>query len=139
MLKKGKGRGGKSSKKKSLRTVAVYQKSLIICLLNLDNRKYWFDRFPVDIRAYSARIGRLAVLVLIGFVSLEAPGCAGIVFAAMLANKLYNVAGAIFVGILSAIPCINLITWMVVNGKATRMLRDKGITVGFLGADLSDF
>jgi hypothetical protein len=57
----------------------------------------------------------------------------------MLANKVYGLAAAICVVILSFVPCVGLITLLVVNGKATNILRDKGYHVGFLGADLSDF
>ncbi|MFI5454667.1 MAG: hypothetical protein ACHRXM_04375 [Isosphaerales bacterium] len=133
-LKKGKGRGGK---KKELRTIAVYQKYLIICALGLLTA--WIASFIFSPRGGPPPRGPLlGVLALIGLV-LIVSWLAGAVFACMLANKVYSVAGAIFVGILSLIPCINLIPWMVVNGKATRILKDKGIEVGFLGADLSEF
>jgi len=134
-LKKGKGRGGK---KKALRTIAVYQRYLMISLLILLTGNIISY---VSQRAAGPGLpapAMLVLLLLIGLVSLAA-WVAGIVFAVMLANKVYNVAAAIFVGILSIIPCINFITWFVVSGKATRMLKDKGIEVGFLGADLSDF
>jgi predicted RNA-binding Zn-ribbon protein involved in translation (DUF1610 family) len=134
-LKKGKGRGGK---KKELRTIAVYQRYLMISLLILITGNIVSY---VSQRAVANAPPAPAMLVLILLIALVAVTAwvAGIVFAVMLANKVYNVAAAIFVGILSIIPCVNFITWLVVSGKATRMLKDKGIEVGFLGADLSDF
>jgi len=40
-------------------------------------------------------------------------------------------------GLLTLIPCINQITLLIVDGKATAVLEQNGISVGFLGADLS--
>jgi len=133
-LKKGKGRGGK---KKELRTIAVFQKYLIICVL-------------IEIVAYIGLLGAsgaagptprgpaLAVALLFLLVLLVS-GVAGMVYACMLANKVYSVVAAVLVVILNFIPCLGLIALLVVNGKATSILRDKGYDVGFLGADLSDF
>jgi hypothetical protein len=134
-LKKGKRRGGK---REGLRTIALYQKYLIMCVLGLLTANI------LSIVLSSTSGGRppggpvLGLVLLIALAALAA-WIGGIVLGAMLANKVYNEVAAIFVGILSLIPCINLVTWLVVNGKATRLLRDKGIEVGFLGADLSDF
>jgi predicted RNA-binding Zn-ribbon protein involved in translation (DUF1610 family) len=136
-LKRGKGSGGKGGKKKELRSIAVSQRYLIICVL-------------VQIIAYiglivaSASAGNppkgpaVAVILLLALAMLVT-GVAGMVFACMLANKVYGVAGAIFVVILSFVPCVGLITLLVINGKATKILKDKGVHVGFLGADLSGF
>lgn len=43
----------------------------------------------------------------------------------------------IVLGILTLIPCIGLIVLLVINGKATGVLRENGIGVGLLGANLS--
>jgi hypothetical protein len=45
----------------------------------------------------------------------------------------------VLVFILQFIPCINLITVLVVSNKAKTILRDKGHSVGLMGADLSKF
>jgi len=133
-LKKGKGRGGKT---KEIRTIAVSQKYLIICVL-------------IQIVAYIGLIGATAsspkspggpalVATLLFSLMFWVSAIAGMVFACMLANKVYNLAVAIVVVILSLIPCVGLLTLLMVNGKATQILRDKGYHVGFLGTDLSDF
>ena len=41
-------------------------------------------------------------------------------------------------GLLALIPCIGLITLLIINSKATSILRRNGIRVGFLGANLAD-
>jgi len=43
----------------------------------------------------------------------------------------------VLLGILTLIPCIGLIVLLVVNGKATGILKQNGIKVGLLGANLS--
>ena len=134
-LKKGKGRGGK---RKELRTVALYQKYLLICVLGLLTANITSVAISSSMRGGAPGGAVLALIGLLGLVSLAAWG-AGVVFGAMLANRVYGGGAAILVGFLSLIPCINLITWFVVSGRATRTLKDKGIEVGFLGADLSDF
>jgi hypothetical protein len=40
-------------------------------------------------------------------------------------------------GLLALIPCIGLLTLLIINSKATGILRQNGIRVGFLGADLA--
>jgi hypothetical protein len=133
-IKKVKKKGGK---KKELRTVAVYQKYLIVSIL-------------IQILTYIALIiarssggpipkGPSLVVMLLCLLALLAAGLAAMVFAFMLANKLYNIGVAILVIILSFIPCLGLIALLAVNNKATNLLRDRGHTVGFLGADLSEF
>lgn len=39
--------------------------------------------------------------------------------------------------VLMFVPLVNLITLVILNGKATKMLRDAGYKVGLLGANLS--
>jgi hypothetical protein len=41
-------------------------------------------------------------------------------------------------GILTLIPLVGLIVLLIVNGKATNLLREDGIHVGLLGARMSD-
>lgn len=53
------------------------------------------------------------------------------------AVKVYGVGLGILLGVLSLAPCISLIVLLLVNGKATSVLRQNGIKVGLMGADLS--
>jgi hypothetical protein len=87
----------------------------------------------------STQGGSLSTVALVALAVWALAGVAATVFAFMLAHKLYNVGIAILVVILTCIPCLNLIALLVVSNKATRLLKDKGYNVGFLGADLSQF
>jgi hypothetical protein len=53
----------------------------------------------------------------------------------LLANELYNVGIGVLCAILMIVPCISLITLLVVNGKATAYLQQHGIKVGFMGTN----
>jgi hypothetical protein len=136
-VKTAKGRSGKGSKKKGLRSIAVYQKYMLVCIL-------------IEIASYAGMLiatvaggptagGAFLAVRLLGALVLIVAGIAGTVFAFMLAHKLYNLAVAILFLIVGVIPCIGLIALLIVNGRATRTLRDKGHEVGFLGANLSEF
>ena len=61
------------------------------------------------------------------------------VLSVLLASKVYGTGGAVIVFFLQFIPCINLVTLLVVSNKATTILRDRGHSVGLMGADLSEF
>jgi hypothetical protein len=58
-----------------------------------------------------------------------------VVFIFMLSITLYNTATGVILGILVLIPLLGLIILLVVNGKATKTLRQHGIKVGLMGAD----
>lgn len=51
----------------------------------------------------------------------------------ILARKLYGLTGAIWAGVLQAVPCISLIALVVVYLKATEFLNARGIDVGNFG------
>jgi hypothetical protein len=53
----------------------------------------------------------------------------------MLAREVYNVAAGIVCAILMIVPCISLLTLLVVNGKATSYLQARGVKVGLMGAN----
>src|SRR5207244_7387690 len=64
-------------------------------------------------------------------------GIAGLVFAVILARKVYDSGAAVVLcGVLMLIPLASLITLLVVNNAATRALREHGIKVGLLGASM---
>jgi predicted RNA-binding Zn-ribbon protein involved in translation (DUF1610 family) len=142
-IKKVKKKGGK---KAELKRIAVLQKFLLISILVM----------LVAYVGYMIAIGMtvasrpnpqappnlqgpmIAVIGLL-FVVIMAASLAAWILSVLLANKLYGTGGAILVFFLQFVPCVNLITLLVVSNKATAMLRDKGLHVGLLGADLSDF
>jgi hypothetical protein len=55
----------------------------------------------------------------------------------LLAIKVYSTGVGVLLGILTLVPCIGLIVLLIVNGKATGILKQNGIKVGLLGANLS--
>ena len=64
-------------------------------------------------------------------------GLVGTVFVFLLAIKVYSTGVGVLLGILTLIPCVGLIVLLVVNGKATGILKQNGIKVGLLGANIS--
>jgi hypothetical protein len=61
---------------------------------------------------------------------------AGLIFAIMLASKVYDsVVTVVLLALLMLVPCLGLIGLLVVNQKATNVLKKNGITVGLFGAD----
>ncbi len=113
-----------SGSREDLRSVAVYQKGILICILIYLIMVIVQLAIPEDLRP----------LLALGVVPL---GIVGAVFVFLLAIKVYGTGLGIVLGILSLVPLIGLFVLLVVNGKATRVLRDNGIHVGLLGADLS--
>ncbi len=58
----------------------------------------------------------------------------------MLAATLhYGLASRILLAVLMFCPCVNIITMLVINGQATKILTRGGITVGFFGANMRQF
>jgi hypothetical protein len=57
----------------------------------------------------------------------------------LLAIKVFNIPLGIVYAIGALLPCLGLLVLLLVNQKATQILRDNGHEVGFLGADLSKF
>lgn len=107
-----------------LRQIAVRQKAIQYCILG------YFLSIALAI-ALPGPLKLIAGLVLIG------AAIAGAVFVFMLAIAIYSTGAGIVLGILTLIPYIGLIPLLVVNGKATKILRAHGITVGLLGAKTS--
>jgi hypothetical protein len=65
---------------------------------------------------------------------LVAVGCS-IVSVALLASRIMNRAVGVLCGVLMLVPCVSLITLLIVNHKATLYLQSWGVKVGFLGAN----
>jgi len=76
-----------------------------------------------------------AFLQLVFSLALITVGIISAIYIFRLAIRLYPPAVGIAMGILTLIPCIGLLVLMVLNGKATSVLRLNGIRVGLLGAD----
>ncbi len=65
---------------------------------------------------------------------LGSRGRAGAVDVAM---KVYTLPLGIVLGLLCVIPLINVVVLLAVNGKATAVLKQNGIRVGLLGANIA--
>ena len=114
-----------SGKREDLRSVAKFQKGIILCILIQLVALVGQFALPPAVRP----ILGLGILVV---------GLAGTACVFLLAVKVYSTAVGILLGILALIPCIGLIVLLIVNGKATGILKRNGIKVGLLGAKLSD-
>jgi len=110
--------------REELRKVAQYQKGVLFCIL--------FQILAV--------IGQFIVppqLAVFFGLSVFLVGIAGMVFVFLLAINVYSTGTGILLGILTLFPIVGLIVLLVVNGKATGILKENGIRVGLLGANMS--
>jgi len=112
-----------SGKREDLRKVAVAQKGIMVCIL-----VYLVAIALVAVLQPSPLVRLLLIVPLI----LASAG-----FTIMLAMQVYGMAGGILMGILALVPCMGLLVLLLINARATKVLRSNGIQVGLLGADLS--
>jgi hypothetical protein len=108
----------------NLRTIATKQRAIIFCILGY------------IVLVVSQFLLPPALRLLIGLLVL-AVGITATVFVFMLTTTIYSTGVGVVLGILTLIPLIGLIVLLVVNSKATNLLRENGIKVGLLGADMS--
>lgn len=114
-----------SGARSDLRKVAEYQKGILICILV----------YLVGVLVQMAMPpGTLPIGALMGL----GAGLVGAVFVFLLAMKLYGALGGGLLGLLTLVPLIGVFVLLVINGKATNVLRQNGIQVGLLGAKTSD-
>lgn len=108
-----------------LRPVAIYQKVINVCIL-------------LYLGAIVARLFLIPdpLVLALGFGVLLV-ALTGMVFTVLLSLKLYGVGLGILLGVLTLIPVVGLIVLLVVNGKATKVLKQNGVQVGLLGARMS--
>lgn len=107
-----------------LRMIAIRQKGVIWCLLGY-------------LGAIALQWVLTPELAVLGAVAAVAASVTAAVFVFMLAITLYGAGAGIALGIVTLIPLVGLIVLLVINGKATRELRQHGIKVGFMGANLN--
>ena len=122
--------GVRSGTREDLKSVAQYQKGILVCILIYLICLMAQIGIPEEVLAAFSGGSVLAIGVL--FV-----GLVGTVFVFLLALKVYSPGLGVLLGILALVPCMNLLVLLVVNARATQTLRDNGIRVGLLGADLS--
>ena len=116
--------GVNSGRREDLRSVAQYQKGIMVCILI----------YLILVFVQFAIPDELGLLLVIGVIAL---GLTGTVFVFLLSTKVFSTGVGILLGILTLVPCIGLITLLIVNGRATAILKRNGIRVGLLGANMS--
>ena len=109
-----------------LRSVATYQKAILMCIV-------------ADAAVYVAAISLSSDLRLLLLVPHFGIIIAAIVFVFLLSTKVYNPVVGVFLGLLAMIPGLGLLALLIINKKATAILQRQGIRVGLLGANMSDF
>jgi len=107
-----------------LREIATRQRAIMLCILGYVVLVVLQFALPPEGRIV---LGLAALAVCI----------TAAVFVFMLALAVYNTATGIVLGILTLIPILGLIILLIVNGRATNILKSHGIKVGLLGADMS--
>ena len=107
-----------------LRNIAGRQRRVLICIL-------------IDLGAIAWRFSASVPMARYANLALLAAGVAMTVLIFMLASKVYGTAVAIVAGVLAFVPVLGLAALLVVNGKATEILKSHGIPVGLMGADES--
>ncbi len=110
-----------------IRKVAAMQRTIMYCILS--------EILIVIGRVTFATNGNVTGLLLLGLVYIVV-GIIAAVCIFILALSLYNTALGIVLGILTLIPVVGLIVLLVVNSKATTVLRQNGLKVGLMGAKL---
>ncbi len=110
--------------RQDIRSVALYQKIILACIL-------------AQILAIVVSYAMPPALRLLMGLGLLGVGLVSTVFVFLLATKVYSPGLGVLFAILTFFPCIGLVMLLIINGKATSVLRAHGYTVGLLGADLS--
>lgn len=116
------------SNKKSptdLRTIATHQKGILVCILIYIIAVVGQVVLPPELKLF--------VMIGVGIV-----GVAATVFVFLLATKLYTGGTGIVLAVLTLVPLLGLVILLMINSKATGVLKENGIAVGLLGAKMSD-
>ncbi len=116
--------GIKSGSREDLKSVAQYQKGILVCI----------SVYLIAVISQFAIPAEFRFILVLGVLVV---GLAGMVFVFLLATKAYSTGVGVLLAILTLIPCLGLIVLLVINGKATGILKQNGIKVGLLGANLS--
>ena len=106
-----------------LKKIATAQRGVLMCVLV----------YILCIASNFIGLGGIAIYVMIPLVLVA------MFFVFKLAQALnYSMVVAILCCILLVVPLVSLITMLVLNGKATKILKENGIKVGLFGANVND-
>ena len=115
-----------SGRREDLRKVAVYQKGIQFCILIYVIAIFSQFLVPPEVRILPLLGGLLA-------------GIAGLVFVILLSMQVYHPVVGVLFGVLTLVPCLGLLVLLLINERATSLLKRNGFRVGLMGARLSDF
>jgi hypothetical protein len=118
-------RGRRRLSREQLRGIAGNQKAIILCVF------IYLCLIPAQF-LLPENIRPLLGLALIPL------GIAAAVFIFLLATKIYSQGTGILLGILTLFPCVGLIVLLIINQKATSILKEHGVSVGLFGASSSN-
>ena len=118
-----------ASSPQGIREIASRQKVIILCILAC-------ILIVLGLVVGQSTLPPVVLLVLV--LAYYVAGITGTVFVFLLATKIYGTGVGLLLGILTLIPCIGLIVLLIVNAKATTILKQNGLKVGLLGATLPD-
>ena len=107
-----------------LREIALRQRGIMWCIVGY-----------IAVLVFAIFVPAVPKLIL--SVALLAVIITTAVLAFMLSLALYSTAFGIVLGMLASIPYGGIFPLLVINSKATRVLRAGGIRVGLMGANLS--
>jgi len=105
-----------------LRAIAVRQRAIMYCILGYIVMILGQFLIPPGLRFVPAIIAMAVSIV-------------AAVFVFMLALSLYGTGIGLLLGVLTLVPLVGLIVLLIINNKATLILRHHGIKVGLMGAD----
>jgi hypothetical protein len=105
----------------AIKQVAMYQKIVILCLLGYLIGIALFLALPDGVN-------------LVGSLVTVSSSVLAAVFVFFLSLRVFSMAVGIILAIIVLVPMIGLIPLLVINGKATSVLRAHGYRVGLLGA-----
>jgi hypothetical protein len=106
---------------RGIREIAFRQRAIMFCILGYLCAVALQFALPPEMRILAALLALPCMI-------------AGAVFVFLLAIRVYGVALGIVFGVLTLVPCIGLIVLLIVNGKATTILKGAGLKVGLMGA-----
>ena len=110
--------------------IAIYQKGIIVALAA--NLGLQFFVIIIGIPGAQSEVAAFAVLGLVGV--LIATVLLALVFTFLLARSLHGTGIGVMLALTQFVPCVSLIVLLVLNAKATSVLRKSGLIVGLFGA-----
>ncbi len=116
--------------REDLRKIAARYNRLVVCIVG---------EAVAAVAAIVAGCSNLMTLLAVVLVAMGIAALAGFILVVMLSMSLYSVGRGICLGIVALIPYLGLVILLSANHDARRLLKENGIRVGLLWADMSQF